>query len=92
MITFYFSYINMIKDGWRVFSAVGPMPGPEAINSVAELVTDQCTLKENLSLSSRLSLYSLQQYLQFSNPSKKLLGKKIPCLGRKGTLQEHWAS
>ena len=31
MITFYFSYINMIKDGWRVFSAVGPMPGPEAI-------------------------------------------------------------
>ena len=54
MITFYFSYINMIKDGWRVFSAVGSMPGPEAINSMAELVTDQCTLKEKLSPSSHL--------------------------------------
>lgn len=55
MITFYFSYINMIKDGWRVFSAVGPMPGPEAINRIAELVTDQCTLKENLSPSNHPS-------------------------------------
>lgn len=45
----------MIKDGWRVFSAVGPRPGPEAINRMAERVTGQCTLKENLFPSSHFS-------------------------------------
>lgn len=55
VIIFYFSYINMIKDGWRVFSAVGPRPGTEAINRMAERVTGQSTLKENLFPSSHFS-------------------------------------
>ena len=81
----------MVKDGWQVFSAAGPMPGTEAKNRMAEQVTDHCTLKENLSPSSYFPLYSLQQYLEFGSLSKKLLGK-IPCLRRKGILQKHRAS
>lgn len=52
MIAFHLRYINMIKDGFWVFLAIGSMPGPEAINRMAQTVTDHCTLQENLSPSS----------------------------------------
>lgn len=45
MITFYLRLINMIKGGSRVFSAVGPMPGPEAINRMAQTVIQQAHVK-----------------------------------------------
>lgn len=61
MTTFYLKYINTIKEESCVFAA-GPMPGAEAINRMA--VTDQRTLKGNLSPSSHFFPTSLQQHLQ----------------------------
>lgn len=78
----------MIKEGSCVSFAVGPMPGPEAINRMAEPRTHQHRLKENLSPSGNFfPLSFLQQYLEFKTSQRGALEKRLA--SGEGILQKH---